>query len=74
MATIHHLPQRSDRGSPASTARAGTNSKAQSGEIVIFPGIRYEYWEPEPAVTAGGGDNGSGDVHDGGAKSRRRRS
>lgn len=44
MATIHEF-----RAQP----REPSNSQPVSAEIIIFPGIRYEYWEaPKDAKTA----------------------
>ncbi len=46
MATILHLPIKNARPPNQSTTTAGRGM----AEIVIFPGIRYEYWD-EPVAS-----------------------
>ena len=46
MATILHLPVKSLRPPNQNTTTTGRGM----AEIVIFPGIRYEYWD-EPAAS-----------------------
>jgi hypothetical protein len=72
MATILHLPERHDRVSRPAPSRARPAGSA-TGEIVIFPGIRYEYWDAAPVVTDDHNSDGSGNMREGGRKSKRRR-
>lgn len=49
MATILEFPKRQDS---AKSSRTGAALIA-SADIVIFPGIRYEYWEQDPGNKPG---------------------